>query len=72
MAYLGYRSAMDNFELGFKKSKDDIEKIWERVGEVSNPENVELKIEDSLEVSRKAADRLEIFVNSEDTSSHTN
>jgi hypothetical protein len=40
IAYLGYRSAMSNFELGFKKSKGEIEKIWEHVGVVSNPENI--------------------------------
>jgi len=27
IAYLGYRSAMSNFELRFKKSKGEIEKI---------------------------------------------
>lgn len=63
IAYLGYESAMDNFELGFKKGKDEIEKIWDRVGEVSNPEHVQLKIEDwaadGLEVSRKATDGVE-------------
>ena len=59
IAYLGYRSAMSNFELRFKKSKGEIEKIQVHVGVVNNPENIQLTIEkqvaDSLEAGRKVA-----------------
>lgn len=29
--YIGYRIAMDNFQLGFNKTKDQIEEIWKDV-----------------------------------------
>jgi hypothetical protein len=34
VSYLGYKSAMDNFQMGFEKSKDQIEKVWKDVNVV--------------------------------------
>jgi len=50
---IGYRMAMDNFQMGFDKTKDQIEKIWKAAG--MNP-LVLLDYElEGLERGRKAA-----------------
>ena len=53
--YMGYKIAMDNFQMGFDKSKDQIEKIWKDV-DVGKGSLVLPKWEaDGLEKGRKAA-----------------
>lgn len=55
MDYIGYKMAMDNFQLGFDRTKNRIEEIWKDVdvgrGFLAMPKWVA----DSLEKGRKAA-----------------
>jgi chaperonin cofactor prefoldin len=58
--FLGYRSAMNNFQMGFKKTKEEIEKIWEDVDLVRDVDNDKWVRKDSLKISSKwEADALE-------------
>jgi hypothetical protein len=47
--FLGYRSAMDNFQMGFKKTKEEMETIWEDVDLVKDGDEWAQK--DSLQIS---------------------
>jgi hypothetical protein len=65
VSYLGYKSAMDNFQMGFEKTKDQIEKVWKDVnvvgvvakGQIVKKEQLtRAQIEmDGLEKGRKVA-----------------
>lgn len=58
--FLGYRSAMNNFQMGFKKTKEEIEKIWENIDLVRDIDNGEWVRKDSLKIPSKwEAGRLE-------------
>jgi hypothetical protein len=53
--YTGYRIAMDNFQLGFDKTKNRIEKIWKDVDVGKGSLVMPKWAADSLEKGRKAA-----------------
>lgn len=63
--YLGYKLAMDNFEAGFKKTKEQVEKSWSAVDVVQESDGggfvqkgsstLPRWLADSLEKGRKAA-----------------
>ena len=53
--YIGYRIAMDNFQSGFDKTKDQIEKIWKDVDVGEGSLAMPKVFADSLEKGRKAA-----------------
>lgn len=57
--YLGYRSAMHNFHMGFEKTKKEIEKIWEDIDVVRDVDNKEFVQKDSLKIPKWEADALE-------------
>lgn len=49
--YLGYKSAMDNFQMGFKRTKEEVEKVWKDVDLVKDGDEWFQK--DSLKISSK-------------------
>ncbi|KAF2621500.1 hypothetical protein BU25DRAFT_495690 [Macroventuria anomochaeta] len=53
--YIGYRIAMDNFQLGFDKTKNRIEEIWKDVDVDRGSLKMQKVFVDSLEKGRKAA-----------------
>ena len=53
--YIGYKIAMDNFQMGFDKSKDQIEKIWKDVDVGKGSLALPKWEADGLEKGRKAA-----------------
>jgi hypothetical protein len=53
--YIGYRIAMDNFQIGFDKTKDQIEKIWKNVDVGKGSLALPKWEADGLEKGRKAA-----------------
>ena len=61
--YMGYKVAMDNYEAGLKKTKDQLEKIWDAVRMVQRDDEFIQKssltlpdwLADGLEKGRKAA-----------------
>jgi hypothetical protein len=53
--YMGYKVAMDNFQMGFEKTKDQIEKIWEDVDVGKGSLAIPKWAADGLEKGRKAA-----------------
>lgn len=57
--YMGYRSTMKNFQMGFEKTKDEIEKIWNIVDLVRDVEKGQLIREDSLTMPKWEAEVLE-------------
>lgn len=57
--YMGYISAMNNFQMGFEKTKDNIEKIWKVVDVVRNVDENQLVQKDSLMMPKWQADELE-------------
>lgn len=57
--YMGYRSTMNNFQLGFEKTKDEIEKIWKAVDLVRDTEKGQLIRADSLTIPKWEAEALE-------------
>lgn len=57
--YMGYRSTIKNFQMGFEKTKDEIEKIWKVVNLVRDIEKGQLIREDSLTIPKWEAEALE-------------
>ncbi len=57
--YVGYRSSMNNFQMGFEKTKDEIEKIWKVVDLVRDTEKDQLTRQDSLTIPKWEAEALE-------------
>lgn len=57
--YIGYKGAMDNFQMGFEKTKNEIENIWKDVDLLRFTQGGSLNISkfqtDALEKGRKAA-----------------
>lgn len=51
--YLGYRSAMKNFQMGFKKSNEKIEKIWNNIEVVRDIDNNVWVRKESVNISSK-------------------
>jgi hypothetical protein len=51
--FLKYRSAMDNFQMGFKKSNEEIEKIWNDVELVRDIDNNAWVRKESVKISTK-------------------
>lgn len=57
--YLGYKSAMCNFQMGFEKTKKEIEKIWEDVDVVRDVDSAQFVQKDSLKIPNWEAVGLE-------------
>ena len=57
--YVGYRSTMKNFQMGFEKTKDEIEQIWKVVDLVRDVDKGQLVRQDSLTIPKWEADSLE-------------
>ncbi|KAL8922657.1 MAG: hypothetical protein Q9172_003472 [Xanthocarpia lactea] len=57
--YVGYRSSMNNFQMGFEKTKDEIEKIWKVVDLVRDTERDQLIRQDSMTIPKWEAEALE-------------
>jgi hypothetical protein len=53
--YMGYKVAMDNFQMGFEKTKYQIEKIWKDVDVGKGSLAIPDWAADGLEKGRKAA-----------------
>jgi hypothetical protein len=53
--YMGYKVAMDNFQMGFEKTKEQIEKIWKDVDVGKGFLAIPDWAADGLEKGRKAA-----------------
>lgn len=57
--YMGYRITMKNFQVGFDKTKDEIEKIWNIVDLIRDVEEGQLIREDSLTIPKWEVEVLE-------------
>ena len=53
--YIGYRIAMDNFQMGFDKTKDQIKEIWEAFEGGKGPLALQQYEMDGLEKGRRVA-----------------
>ena len=57
--FMGYRTAMDNFQMGFEKTKEEIEKIWEDVDMVRDVDSEQFVQKGSVKIPKWEVDALE-------------